>query len=256
MKNQNILVDRESLSKDYIQSKENFGHVLSQVKNLKPPVWKTPWFYGPVGLAVVAITVSAVQFNITEHIEEQANLEKVLPINDRKIEVRTLALISPKDIEKQSFEEVIPKKKQEPKNSEEIVPQEKEEGSKISTIESTLPESIEQKTTNISISSTSKVKKKSFPNIGGVYNGEISINTLCSAEGIRCGDLKIQSFTLQYYNGKKEVIQSVIGNIVPDKACKAIAEHNWGSMVFITKIMGSNLAGDIFTLPSMNFIPH
>ena len=66
MKNQRILVDRELLSKDYIKSKEDFGHVLSQVKNLKPPVWKTPWFYGPVGLAVAAITISAVNLNCIE----------------------------------------------------------------------------------------------------------------------------------------------------------------------------------------------
>ena len=55
-----ILIDREPLSKDYIESKQNFGQVLSQVKQLKPPVWKSPWFYGPVGLAVVALSVTAV----------------------------------------------------------------------------------------------------------------------------------------------------------------------------------------------------
>jgi len=249
MKNPKILVDREPLSKDYIQSKENFGHVLSQVKNLKPPVWKTPWFYGPVGLAVIAVTVSTVQFNTNEHLEKQTKLVKELPENVRKLEVQQLAIISPKEFEKKSVREAIPSKKKEAQKSEVKI---KEDIKVITDVEV-----FEVSNTQlVDLPKVENSSKKSFPNIGGVYTGEIALNTLCSAEGISCGDLTIKSYTLQYFNGSKEVTRSVVGNTIPDDVCEVITEHNWGSMIFLTKIMGTNQGGDVFRLPSMSFVPH
>tara|TARA_R110002072_G_scaffold302976_1_gene490585 strand:+ start:36562 stop:37308 length:747 start_codon:yes stop_codon:yes gene_type:complete len=248
MKNQKILVDREPLSKDYIQSKENFGHVLSQVKNLKPPVWKTSWFYGPVGLAVVAITVSAVSFTSKSNSEKQAKLEKVMPENVRELKVQKLAIISPKEFEKKSVREVIPKKVEKTK----LTVQKKEEAFAINDEIKANTEDVE----SFSEEKTKSAKKKSFPNIGGVYAGKISLSTLCSSDGIKCGSLAIKSYTLQYFNGTKEVVRSVIGNAIPEDVCEIINEYNWGSTIFLTKIMGADEEGNVFRLPSMSFIPH
>ena len=58
MKKFKTIVDREYLSSDYIESRQNFGQVLNEVNQLKPPVWKSAWFYGPVGISVLAVVVS------------------------------------------------------------------------------------------------------------------------------------------------------------------------------------------------------
>ena len=101
------------------------------------------------------------------------------------------------------------------------------------------------------------VPKKSnpYPNINGVYTGEISIQTIRDNK-ISCGDKEIQSFTLQYYDGKKEVVKAVIGNQIPEEICDLIEDHNWGSMIFLTEIVANDINGKKTTLPSMNFIPH
>lgn len=246
MKNQRILVDREPLSKDFIKSKENFGHVLSQVKNLKPPVWKSPWFYGPVGLAVVAITVSAVNLNPTEHIEHQAQLERVLPIEKRKIEAQPVAMITPKEVELPSVREVIPKEV-----GNHLIPV-------VESIESTIEDVTEIAEFETEVEPVEEVvfeQKATYPNINGVYTGEINISTMRDY-GITCGSNEIKSFSLQFYDGKKEVTQSIIGNKIPKDICDIIEDHNWGSMIFLTKVMGVNKEGEVFSLPSMNFIPH
>ena len=258
MKNQKILVDREPLSKEFIESKQDFGNVLSHVKNLKPPVWKTPWFYGPVGVAVVAITVSSVNINprktLIEQAEKATDYERILPFNERKIEVKTLAVSSPIEVKKTSIGKVSPNNKvTTPKLIQQVS---KKEFSQTDTFNEQIklekPErSVEQK---LSASSEKKVNK--YPHIGHVYNGEIPLEIFSSDKGIECDIAEIQSFTIQYYNGTKEVEQNVIGKVIPKKICEIISEYNWGSMIFITDIIGTDENGVIVNLPSLNYTPH
>src|SRR5690606_18772269 len=64
MKKTQTIVDRERLSSDYIESKQDFSNVLSQVKQLPTSAtWNSPWFYGPIGIAVFAVTISIVSLN-------------------------------------------------------------------------------------------------------------------------------------------------------------------------------------------------
>lgn len=58
MKKLKINLDRPPLESKYIESKQNFDHVLNGFKQLKPPIWKNPWFYGPVGVASLALVLS------------------------------------------------------------------------------------------------------------------------------------------------------------------------------------------------------
>lgn len=58
MKKLKINLDRPPLESKYIESKQNFDHVLNGFKQLKPPIWKNPWFYGPVGIASLALILS------------------------------------------------------------------------------------------------------------------------------------------------------------------------------------------------------
>ncbi|MBI1837024.1 MAG: hypothetical protein HYR91_07135 [Flavobacteriia bacterium] len=58
MKTRKINLDRTPIESEYVQSKQNFDHVLSNYKAIKPTLWKNPWFYGPIGLASIALVVA------------------------------------------------------------------------------------------------------------------------------------------------------------------------------------------------------
>ena len=58
MKTRKINLDRAPISSDKIKSKQDFEHVLTNYNSIKPSFWTKPWFYGPVGLASLAIVFS------------------------------------------------------------------------------------------------------------------------------------------------------------------------------------------------------
>lgn len=47
-------LERDKLKSDYIQKNQDYKKVLDGFQKLKPPIWKNPWFYGPIGLASFA----------------------------------------------------------------------------------------------------------------------------------------------------------------------------------------------------------
>ncbi len=70
MKARKINLDRAPISSDKIESKQDFEHVLTNYNAIKPSFWTNPWFYGPVGLASLAIVVSLFMNNINSNTEE------------------------------------------------------------------------------------------------------------------------------------------------------------------------------------------
>ena len=249
MKKVKILIDRKPLSKSYVQSKQNFGQVLSQFKNLKPPVWKTPWFYGPVGLAVVALSVTVVNSRLPDETKKPLRLEAILPLEQRKIEAETLAFISPKE-EYTSIREIVPEKnepaKETPKNQDEI-----EEGD----IDVPVPKIILEVIAPVADVEMDKRKPLTrFPSINRIYSGEITVSELCS-NGIECLDSEVTSFTLEYYNGREEVVEDITGNSLNKVICESISKYNINEMIFITKIRAVNETGQKLSYPSMNLIP-
>jgi hypothetical protein len=52
-------LDRPSLSSGYIRSKQDFKRVELEYKKLKPPLYSRFWFYGTVGMSVIALLLCA-----------------------------------------------------------------------------------------------------------------------------------------------------------------------------------------------------
>jgi hypothetical protein len=91
---------RDKLKSDYIHSQQDYKKVVDGFQNLKPPIWKNPWFYGPVGLASLAvILVTTLQTRVNAYGNNttlKGNLETTLsqpmdtpcikePISDQNI---------------------------------------------------------------------------------------------------------------------------------------------------------------------------
>jgi hypothetical protein len=95
-----------------------------------------------------------------------------------------------------------------------------------------------------------------YPNISGVYSGEISYVDLCKPLGIVCSSgYKIVKFTLQYSDGQNDKTESFLGNKIPESLCDRIARNNMNQMIFFTDITAVNDEGKIMILTSFNLIP-
>ncbi|MBU2019787.1 MAG: hypothetical protein KJ941_09085 [Bacteroidetes bacterium] len=58
----NFNLDRKKVSSQQIESRQNFSGVIDKLHNLKPPFFKSPWFYGAAGLASITLVVGLVFF--------------------------------------------------------------------------------------------------------------------------------------------------------------------------------------------------
>ncbi len=69
MKKNKIVVDRPNLTSESINKHQDFDKVLKGANHVKPSFWKSPWFYGPVGLATVGLLITMSTLN--EPVEEK-----------------------------------------------------------------------------------------------------------------------------------------------------------------------------------------
>lgn len=264
MKKTQTIVDRERLSSDYIESKQDFGHVLSQVKNLPTTNWKSPWFYGPIGIAVLSVTVSIVSFNPSnaiastsenpkEKLDSRIQTSQVKNKSDEQITEIQNENISDVEIVVSSQTHIIEKsitKSSNEKREEEVLETASEE------------EIIEEKVESKSLSSTS-IKKENvvpsnnkFPYIDGYFTGKIPVESLFDKNGILLNEtVQVVSFDLNFFTGRSNVVNQIRGNKIPEEMRSMITNFNIGKTIFITNIKAFDRDGRMYTLPSMNLIP-
>lgn len=246
------IVDREPVSSDYIETKQDFGHVLSQVKNLKPPIWKTAWFYGPVGMAVVAAVVSTITINpANEQVPELADVEvhEKLTVELNQQELHTNVQVASINRSVPAITNTRPEeteKKQVQLSPEPEKPLEEKILEKPIQIQEKIP---------TSVAPTTVKKMNNLPHIEGHYMGEIPYAVLSSENGIQCNDeIKVVAFNVHYPTGYGTETASVVGNKVPQRVLESIKKNGMGYMVFFTDIKGVTPTGKVVSLTSMNFI--
>jgi len=247
MKKTQTIVDRERLGSDYIESKQDFSSVLSQVKQLSTTTWTNPWFYGPIGIAVFAVTISIVSLNPTN-----AKVASASPY-EKDIVKKSAAVIEAKLATPIKEEAIEPEKeiKSKPQlqnvktiliDNKVVVAENKSEI--IEEVKST-PRSVVKIPVN-----------NKYPHIEGVFTGEIELSDLFAKSGIQVNPIvKIVSFDFNYYDGKSNVVKQIDGNIIPNELHELIEKHNVGKMLFITNIKAVDDYNRIFTLPSINYKP-
>ena len=253
MKKFKTIVDREQVSSDYIESRQNFGQVLNEVNQLKPPVWKSAWFYGPVGVSVLAVVVSIAGVdpsasiamkNSEENPEYKALIAHVKQEDSQKInktilsEETTTLNETPEVIIPVESPQVI------------IIPEIEAEPSSEQELESIINE------TSLEIEEEEKyVYTGKFPNIEGVFNGDISVKQLLDGNGITSNpSLTITSFTINYFDGNDIASSSVSGNKIPLEIGMKIKTFNIGEMIYITDIKASDEDMNMMSLSSLNLV--
>lgn len=252
MDNFKINVDREKLSSDYIQSKQNFQKVMHHVKATKPPVWKSGWFYGTIGLASVAglIVISTLVSNQPKNDIAEKNNQQQAKAQTILAETTSASIFVPEDlvetksvktteiIEKHTPNLTSPKSKIE--NTEK--PQPKTED--VIPVEQINEEAL-----------TGPIVKNKFPKISGHFTGEIPCSVLCNSNGIEVNeDIQITSFTIQFEGKGKDQTINVVGNKIPESICSQISDRHFDQMIFITNIFGVDKQGVNHNFTPMNLI--
>jgi hypothetical protein len=241
-----VNLDRKPIASEYIQSKQDFQHVVNAFSKTKIPVWKQPLFYGAIGVASLAAVVTST----------------VIHFNNTEIDGKTITLSSTKKEDKSEhkttmqFASVESSSKKQEKNSENSLRKANviaDENQSINTVSNELVRPISK----VSLTSQKSIEDESFstflPNISGVYQGDITYDNLCSSNGIEVKNgVEVRSFKIQYATGisDKEVV--IKDKKLSDVVCKDLEKSGFNQMVFITEIEAYDGYRKI-TLPSMNF---
>lgn len=245
------IVDRERLGSGYIESRQNFGQVLNEVNQLKPPVWKSAWFYGPVGVSVLAVVVSITAFDPPSSMamsNTEQNPDYKALVAHVKSESKSPRNTTPFDKTttlEQKLEEsssaVPPKENHKPSNNTAETSVVEETSFEIATIES--------------VEESKYIYNGSFPNIEGVFNGDISVNQLLNGGGITSNpSLTITGFTINYFDGSEVVSSNVSGNKIPMEIGTMIKDYNIGGMIYITNIKANHEDGFDVSMSSLNYV--
>lgn len=240
-----VTLDRSKVSSSYIEQKQDFDKVLNNVKLMKSPTWKSPWFYGAVGLSSVAIAaISLSSFNKENTLNEKKTTLEKSPIqiagfvSPAQSEIKSL----PKKEADQKSES--PKKKTVKKSSDLNLTVEKKQNEIVNVHEVVATE----------IPVVKQQNHSGLPSISGVSTGVLSKEKLEKSGQIESNSsYSIVSYKIQFYNGSDDIEVQINGNKLPQDVIAHLVKYNIGQMIFFTEIKGVSENGKINTLPSMNF---
>lgn len=272
MEKRKTILDRKPLSSEYIRGRQDFDGVLKAHKAMKPPLWKSAWFYGPVGLAVIAIIVSVTKFSPSETpiydskttLAQHSGFSNITaPPEKVKIPEKTHSSIKDKAEEKEVIDTAPVKEKTEVATPTTIVQKEQpvekttivEVKEEVETLKKLPPPPPRPERRSPFVEKVTTIKN-TMPSIAGVFTGSIKANSLCDENGIvyKPG-WQIISYTINYDNGVQEVSDQIQGNRIPLMVCSKLKRFNLNRMVFITDIRAVDDNGKLHPLPNMNLTP-
>lgn len=229
------ILDRKQLSSDYIRSKQDFANVVKGAKGLGKPYWQTNWFYGTVGVATVAIIVTAVTLSGSDTPEknpEKNNVVAMSATNDQ--EKDPVVKETPEITGNQEVDADPAEAQQETSEENNSQSSSSEENSANTSSQSSQEEPANN--TAARTQETEVVEKKAevgLPNVAGVSGGPISFKDFCDPLGIQVdGGVLIHQYTIQYRSCARDITARIRGNRLPSQVCEEI--RDCGSPIEVT----------------------
>lgn len=253
-----VNLDRQNLSSSYIEKKQDFNQVLKSAKMTKMPTWKSPWFYGAVGLssvAIAALVLSENNFKLETHDTTSTLKEKSIELGTKKTmkmaaSFETMPRTTNPMVTAYHSKVFAPVTKVNKNNSVE---------NKLIDIatESRMDEHLDVIDSPVEPLKETRTVVKTFfsgqPTIAGVASGIIRIESLKNTSIIESNSsFEITSYEVQYYNGRQDITTEIRSNKIPENIKEQIIENNLDEMIFITGIKGIDENGKLRKLPSIN----
>jgi hypothetical protein len=258
MENRKTTLDREPISSEYIKGKQSLDKVLKGHRAMKPPLWKSAWFYGPVGLATAALIVAV--SNMKNDTPSLANdmllkdkVEDVQLAKTKFFSEPTIVVASKKEIANDD----IPQSVEIESEIEIPTEQEIESSEALSLVIDSAVLETAKVDPILPIPPIEKIRRlKTMPNIAGIVTGKLNIDKLCEADAVTCNNgFKVYSYDIQYYNGYGDVIERVRGDQFPPFLCNKLRTYNLNQQVMITNILAKHPDGSVERLISMRIEP-
>lgn len=255
MKQFKINLDRKKLTKDYIESKQNFDSVLGKVAATKPNFWKSAWFYGSVGLSGVAVivgySISQSQNQVNETlITQNKSFKQELSVSsdsDAKIILAQNVNISQK-------REVVEEYAQ--KDVVKIAPVMREnkhtETMEVEVKTVSGPVVVEPVKTEKAAKPVSVITN-SMPSISGVYNGDISWENFKSGTLIIGENIQVKSFNIQYTSRLGDKTVTINGDKCPEEVLNELGNLGLNQTIFITNVVAEDTSGSKMRYVSMDY---
>ncbi|MCR9173393.1 MAG: hypothetical protein NXI10_12910 [bacterium] len=229
------ILDRKPLSSEYIRSKQDFANVVKGAKGLGKPYWQTNWFYGTVGVAAVAIIVTAVTL-------ADSDIPEKSPKNNAIVAAAETDDSTKEDVSQNNSEQLESLVNEEG-NSAEVENSTEETSSKDdNSEENTTTSTSNNDNTEIAASTarsaeeTQEAEKKpeiGLPNVAGVTGGPIAFKDFCDPLGIQVnGGVLIHQYTIQYRSCARDITARIRGNRLPAQVCDEI--RDCGSPIEVT----------------------
>jgi len=247
MKEFKVKLDRKKLSKEHIESKQNFDSVLAQIKAIKAPFWKSAWFYGSIGLSGIAVVVGYSFIQNKEELHETINTQisstNQIIEEDQVLDQSVIVaqIHEPLEVQK-AIEKKIPNEK-----VEEVVA--------VKAISSIAADVLSNDKASVAeLKDTKKVTTviSTMPSIDGVFNGDISIDRFSTGELKVGSDVKVTQFSIQYTSRNGDKTISVQGSEVPTEISNELKSVGLNQTVFITNVIAVNQSGDLLRCYSMD----
>ena len=260
MEKRRTTLDRKRISSDYIKGRQNFKQVLKGYQAAKIPIWKSAWFYGPVGLATIAATIT-----FTSLIGNKESNDKITT-QETKIASLDGSDQTELDSKNTNEENVLLAEAEEfsdPEVNEDPVqlPRSNENPIVLDPVQEqneNRPNPPVQLVSNDDpLDETAPVRKvQTMPEIGGIFSGQIFVETLCASDGIKCNDgSRVMSYAIQYHNGIEDVIENFNGARISSYLCDKLRRFNLNQPIFVTRIIVVTPDGTKKMVPSMSITP-
>lgn len=243
------ILDRKPLSSEYIRSKQDFGKVMKSAQGANAPIWKSPWFYGTVGVATVAIVVAVVTLTGPDN-----------PIDQNQVETKVAAASNLSEVDNQ-----------EPDNSTEILAtasQEEKNETPVKTVSVKEPDEPQkakrEKPEETGVISPKKIEEAKeeakaaaelgVPNIAGVSSGPISFKDFCNPLGLQVSNGIIYEYTIQYRSCARDVTFKIRGNKIPQTVCDEIQDCGNNIEISFLNIKTQAKSGDVVYLKNFSVV--